>query len=64
MKLQHEEALAFGGVVVAATYLIGMFVLCLWQSVDAVGVVVIGMGGVSVLVLVSCELNEQSSREE
>jgi len=60
MKLQHEEALAFAGVMVATTYLLGMFAFCLWQSVDAVGVVVVGMGGVTVLVLTSCELHEES----
>ena len=56
MKLQHEEALAFAGVMVATTYLLGMFAFCLWQSVDAVGVVVVGMGGVTVLVIVSYEI--------
>ncbi len=64
MKLQHEEALAFGGVMVATTYLLGMFAFCLWQSVDAVGVVIVGMGSVTVLVVASCEIHDLPIFEE
>jgi hypothetical protein len=41
-----------------------MFALFLWQSLDAVGVVIVGMGGVTILVIASAEMSGHSLLRE
>lgn len=64
MREDVEEVLSFGGAVIATTYLLGLLALLLWQSIDAVYVVVICMGGITVLVVASCEIQDMPLLEE
>lgn len=59
MREATEKVIAFGASFVTTTYLLGLVAYCFWQSLDAVGVVIVGMSGITILVLVSCELQDR-----